>query len=197
MGLYSEGNLRFKIDWVSLIVGNKFTIFALFYFEFEGNFRRTSPRDAYIWRGDLTADFLRSRFWGLIFGGAYRWRGLFSEFQGIQIHYLVLLALLVPHMFSSSAVAALGNKRIRTSHRLLSKQKRQNKSHHNSPKSSSSFEFSASSCLRKKRQSEELCLLATCHPLHMTQENHGVFPSYRQLKRSPRRFHCSQSSIFL
>ena len=74
------GNLRFKIDWVSLIVGNKFTIFALFYFEFEGNFRRTSPRGAYIWRGDLTEDFLRYRFWGLIFGGAYTWRGLFSEF---------------------------------------------------------------------------------------------------------------------
>ena len=66
-----EGNLRFKIDWVSLIVGNKFTIFALFYFEFEGNFRRTSPRGAYIWRGDLTEGFLCYWFGGLIFGGAY------------------------------------------------------------------------------------------------------------------------------
>ena len=27
-----EGNLRFKIDWVSLVVGRKFTFFALFYF---------------------------------------------------------------------------------------------------------------------------------------------------------------------
>ena len=27
-----EGNLRFKIDWASLIVGRKFTIFALFCF---------------------------------------------------------------------------------------------------------------------------------------------------------------------
>ena len=26
------GNLGFKIDWASLIVGRKFTIFALFYF---------------------------------------------------------------------------------------------------------------------------------------------------------------------
>ena len=33
-----EGNVRFKIDWASLIVGSKFTIFALFYFVFEGNF---------------------------------------------------------------------------------------------------------------------------------------------------------------
>ena len=44
-------NLRFKIDWASLIVGSKFVVFALFYFVFEGNFPRTSPR-------------------GLIFGGA-------------------------------------------------------------------------------------------------------------------------------
>ena len=27
-----EGNLRFKIDWASLTVGRKFTVFALFYF---------------------------------------------------------------------------------------------------------------------------------------------------------------------
>ena len=77
-----EGNLRFKIDWASLIVGSKFTVFALFYFVFEGNFPSTSPRGAYIWRGDLTEGFLRYRFGGLIFGGAYTRRGLFSEFYG-------------------------------------------------------------------------------------------------------------------
>ena len=27
-----QGNLRFKIDWASLIVVRKFTVFALFYF---------------------------------------------------------------------------------------------------------------------------------------------------------------------
>ena len=75
--------MRFKIDWASLIVGSKFTIFALFYFVFEGNFPSTSPRGAYIWRDDLTEGFLRYRLGGLIFGGAYRWRGLFSEFYGI------------------------------------------------------------------------------------------------------------------
>ena len=42
-GLHSEGNLHFKIDWASVIVGSKFTIFALFYFIFEGNFPSTSP----------------------------------------------------------------------------------------------------------------------------------------------------------
>ena len=59
-----EGNLCFKINWASLIVGSKFTVFALFYFVFEGNFQVQAPG-------------------GLIFGGAYTWRGLFSEFYGI------------------------------------------------------------------------------------------------------------------
>ena len=31
-----EGNLRFKIDWASLKVGSKFTIFALFYLVYLG-----------------------------------------------------------------------------------------------------------------------------------------------------------------
>ena len=75
--------MRFKIDWASLIVGSKFTVFALFYFVFEGNFPSTSPQGAYIWRGDLTEGFLRYRFRGLLFGGAYTWRGLFSEFYGM------------------------------------------------------------------------------------------------------------------
>ena len=34
-------------------------------------------------RGDLTEGFLRYCFGGLIFGGAYTWRGLFSEYYGI------------------------------------------------------------------------------------------------------------------
>ena len=34
-----ERNLRFKINWASLIVGRKFTVFALFSLEFEGNFQ--------------------------------------------------------------------------------------------------------------------------------------------------------------
>ena len=76
-----EGNLRFKIDWASLEVERKFTDFALFYFAFEC--KSTSPRGAYIWRDYLTEGFLRHGFGGFIFGGAYTWRGLFSEFFGI------------------------------------------------------------------------------------------------------------------
>ena len=42
-GLFTEGNLRFKINWASLIVGSKFTVLVLFYFVFEDNFPSTSP----------------------------------------------------------------------------------------------------------------------------------------------------------
>ena len=70
-----EGNLRLKIDWASLIVGRKFTVFSLFFFVFEGNFQVQVPwgwgGGAYIWRGDLTEGFLRCKFGELIFGGAY------------------------------------------------------------------------------------------------------------------------------
>ena len=71
--------MRLKIDWASLIVGSKFAVFALFYFVFEGNFPSTSPRGAYIRRGDLTQGFLRYWFGGLIHGGAF-----FSEFYSIR-----------------------------------------------------------------------------------------------------------------
>jgi len=42
-GLCTEGILRFKIDWAGLIVGRKFTVFALFHFVFEGNFQVQAP----------------------------------------------------------------------------------------------------------------------------------------------------------
>ena len=93
-GLSTEGNLRLQIDWVSLIVQSKFTVFALFYFVFEGNFLSRSPRGAYRWRCDLMEGFLTHRFGGLIFGGAYTWRGLFSESYGIS-SFLFLCFLLI------------------------------------------------------------------------------------------------------
>ena len=52
-------------------MGRKFTIFASFYFVFEGKFQVQALRWAYIRRGDLTEGFLRDDFGGLIFGGAY------------------------------------------------------------------------------------------------------------------------------
>ena len=71
------------------MVGRKFTIFALLYFVFEGKFQVQAPRGAYIWRGDLTEGFLRYDFGGLIFGGAYTWRGLFSEFYGNKFSFML------------------------------------------------------------------------------------------------------------
>ena len=50
----------------------------------EDQFQVQAPRGAYIRRGDLTEGFLRYDFGGLIFGGAYTWRGLFSQFYGMQ-----------------------------------------------------------------------------------------------------------------
>ena len=48
-----EGNLRFKIDCAILIVGSKFTILALFYFVFEGNFPSASPGGGLIFEGAI------------------------------------------------------------------------------------------------------------------------------------------------
>ena len=65
--------MRFKIDWASLVVGRKFTVFAL---------RAISTYKPYIWRGDLTEGFLRYEgkggggglhLEGLIRGRAYFW----------------------------------------------------------------------------------------------------------------------------
>ena len=84
-GLYSEafiygGKFAFQIEWASLIVGSKITVFALFYFVFEGNFPSTRPRGAYIWRRDLAEGFFALPVWG-----SYIWRGLFSKFYGIPL----------------------------------------------------------------------------------------------------------------
>ena len=81
-----EGNLRFKIDWASLIVGRKFTIFALFYFVFEGNFQVQAAWGAYIWRSDLTEGFLLYEFGGLIFTYmlyCYLPKGAFQNLEGL------------------------------------------------------------------------------------------------------------------
>ena len=75
-----EGNLRFKIDSGSPLVGTKSTVFALFYFVFEGNFQIQAPHPPPPGRGLTFAGtrgnggFLALRVWGayihgeLIFG---------------------------------------------------------------------------------------------------------------------------------
>ena len=62
----------------------KFTIFTLFYFVFEGKFQVRAPPGGLYSEGRFNGGFfLRYDFGGPIFGGAYAWRGLFSEFYGI------------------------------------------------------------------------------------------------------------------
>ena len=75
-----EGNLHFKIDWASFIVGGKFTVFALFYFVFEGNFQVEAPGGLYL-GGRFNGGFLRYEFGGLIHGGAY-----FRNFKVSLLH---------------------------------------------------------------------------------------------------------------
>ena len=67
--------MRFKIDWASLIVGRKFTVFALFYFVFEGNFQVKAPGGGGLY---LEGRF-NGRFFALPVWGAYIWRGLYME----------------------------------------------------------------------------------------------------------------------
>ena len=76
--------MRFKINCACLIVGSKFTVFALFYFVFEGNFPSASPGGgvggAYIWRGYLMEGFLCYQNGGLIFGGLIHGGAYFRNF---------------------------------------------------------------------------------------------------------------------
>ena len=79
-----EGNFRFKIDWASLIAGNKSTIFALFYSIFEGNFPNTSPRWGLYLEGRFNGGFLLYWFGGLIFGGVIHGGAYFRNFTVVQ-----------------------------------------------------------------------------------------------------------------
>ena len=69
--------MRYKLDWASLIVGGKFTVFTLFYFAFEGNLPSTSAQGGLFLEGRFNGGFSVLPVWG-----TYIWRGLFSEFYG-------------------------------------------------------------------------------------------------------------------
>ena len=98
----TEGNLRFKLDWASLIVGSKFTVFAhCFTLYLRAIFQVQAPGCLYL-EGDLTEGFLRYRFGGLIFGGAYTWRGLFSEFYGNRKYQVYEFTGTINHRFSTN-----------------------------------------------------------------------------------------------
>ena len=69
----------FKIDWASLVVGRKFTIFVLFYlFCIRGQIPSTSPPGDLYSEGRFNGRFFALRFWG-----PYIWRVLFLEFYSM------------------------------------------------------------------------------------------------------------------
>ena len=84
--------MRFKIDWAGLIVGKKFTIFALFYFVFEGNFKVQAPGGGggLIFGGQFNGGCFVLRVWG-----AYTWRDLFSEFYGILSAHAIIIIIII------------------------------------------------------------------------------------------------------
>ena len=67
-----EGNLRFKIDWASPIVGRKFTVFA------SRAISKCKPPGCLYLEGRFNGGLFALQVWG-----AYIWRSLFSEFYCI------------------------------------------------------------------------------------------------------------------
>ena len=63
-GLSAEENLRFKISWASLIVVSKFTVFALFYFVFGGQFSTYNPPGGLYLEGRFDGGFFALPVWG-------------------------------------------------------------------------------------------------------------------------------------
>ena len=59
--------MRFNLDRASLIVRGNFTIFALFYVVFEGNFPSTSPREGLYLEGRFNGGFFALPVWGAYF----------------------------------------------------------------------------------------------------------------------------------
>ena len=79
-----EGNLRFKIDWASLVLEVNLPFLLRFILYLRAIFEVQAPGGLYL-EGRFNRGFLRYLLGGLIFGGAYTWRGLFSEFYSILL----------------------------------------------------------------------------------------------------------------
>ena len=82
-GLIYGGKFAFReIDWVSLIVGSKFTFFLLcFTLYLRAIFQVQAPGGLYLERR-FNGGVFALRVWG-----AYIWKGLFSEFYGTERIY--------------------------------------------------------------------------------------------------------------
>ena len=69
--------MHFKIDWASLIVGRKFTIFCYVLLCISGQFSKYKPPWGLYLEGRFNGGFFALPARGLIFGGVYTWRDLF------------------------------------------------------------------------------------------------------------------------
>ena len=70
-----DGNLRFKINWASLLVGRKFTRpFLLCFTLYLRAISKYKPLGGLYLKGRFNGGFFALRVWG-----AYIWRGLFME----------------------------------------------------------------------------------------------------------------------
>ena len=74
--------MRFKIDWVSLIVGSKFTVFTLYLRAIS----KYKPPGGLYSEGRFNGGFFALRIWGLIFGGVYFWN--FTVFNLCVVHFV-------------------------------------------------------------------------------------------------------------
>ena len=67
--------MRFKIDWPSLMVGSKFTVFAWFYFVFKGTFLSANSWGAYI----ILEGRFNGGFFALLVWRTCIWRSLYMD----------------------------------------------------------------------------------------------------------------------
>ena len=78
------------MDWTSLIVGRKFTVFALLYFVFEGNFQVQALRGGLYLEGRFNVGFFALRVWGAYIGRDLYMEGLIFgilRYAAYTVHY--------------------------------------------------------------------------------------------------------------
>ena len=74
--------MRLKIDWASLLLGRKLTVFLYFTLYLTEIPKDKPPLGAYIWRGDLTEGFCVTSLGGLYLEGFIHIRAYFRNFHG-------------------------------------------------------------------------------------------------------------------
>ena len=83
------GKFAFQNRLGGLLAGRKFTVFAFVYFVKLRAISKYKPPGGLYLEGRFNGGLERYEVWGLIFAGAYTWRGLFSECYGISQQFRV------------------------------------------------------------------------------------------------------------